>query len=433
SIYTKTDGVVTVGVAAPWPGDTLHYLPWSTCVLWCYTPLTGPKIVTYYPDPLWYAYGANIIGNNHMISWPTVGQEVNMGDLYVVWCEFPYNQESNGYQSGEIYISRSIDGGWRWSPKYNLTRTPDISELYPSISARITDRTLRILYEVDLVNGSYVQGETDHSDNPMHLLSIPIRETDLELVGFTGVDTANFSNTDTVVPTVTVRNNGPNEVACQVRIRIDNAADKYMWYEYEATPGDTDTLFLRLPTLLYESEKETIIGVGEEITVTLDTFNLLKDLSAWYDSVWFGNDTLYMTVETPTATDTYFLWLPSDSNHYVVEVAWIADWDISNNRFEYPAEALEGASERSLPSMRFVPDRNVVTGTFTGYLETGRPGRVEVDVYNLAGRKIVSERLDASGGRVPITVDLKDVSPGIYLYRIRTDAGETHGRFILVR
>ncbi|RKZ21582.1 hypothetical protein DRQ18_04260 [bacterium] len=427
-IYTTSDEPAMVTVGALWHGDTLYYFPWSTCVLWFYSPSSGARIVTYYPDPLWYEYDS-IIGNNQIISWPTLGQDVNTGYLYVVWCEFPYNQAFGNFQSGEIYVSRSMDGGVTWSPKFNLTRSDGVCELYPSTPARIPDTTLRVFCELDLGTGSYVQGAGPLTDNPMYYMSIPIVETDLEIVGFSGFDTASFYNGDTLVPVITVRNNGPNEVVCQVRLRIDNPADKYLWYSYVTASGDTNTLILRLPTLLYESEKETIIGVGEEISVTLDTFNILKGNYAFYDTVWYANDTLFFTI----LEDTYGLWLPADSNHYLMEVACIGDIDISNNRIEIPGEVFEGVKRKKEEKAKFIVDREVVTEVFTGWIDMRRSGKVEIAVYDVAGRRVYGEERMVNAGRIPVRVEMDGRLPGVYLYRIKTPEGEATGRFVLVK
>ncbi|RKZ19240.1 hypothetical protein DRQ18_07795, partial [bacterium] len=305
-------------------------------------------------------------------------------------------------------------------PKFNLTSTPDVEELYPSIAAKVVDGKIRVLYERDLSAGSYVQGEGSFTDNPYELMTIPVVSTDLEVVSYSGFDPFAFDNADTLVPYITIRNNGPNEVVCQVRMRIENYADKWEWYSYTTAAGDTDTLWLRMPNLLYASEKETTIAVGEEITVALDTFYL------WADSLaWLTPDTLIYV--TPYGEDT--LWLPEDSNVFYLEVACLADEDIDNNVMMIP----EGISEKETPRVKWVCGGNVISDEFTGRLSLPRECNVTIAIYNVAGREVYREDMEMRRGINEVRIDVEVLIPGTYFYIIRALGRETKGRFLKIR
>lgn len=220
-LYDQDDSIHVVTVATK-PADPGFYYPLAACNLWHYTPEYGLSLVSSYPwmyqSPPFNGING-IYGNNQLIHMPSIGEDPVTGYLYVLWDEFPWYEESGGFECGELFASRSTDGGQTWSFKQDLTNTHNESEVYPAM-AQIVDGKLHVVYESDLVAGAYVQGDSPISFNPIRYLEYTVRGGDVAVVSIDSPPDV-VSIGQSYVPQVTVQNLAADTVSFSVSCQAD--------------------------------------------------------------------------------------------------------------------------------------------------------------------------------------------------------------------
>ncbi len=221
-LYDLDDSLHVVSVSTRPSEQPGYYLPLADCNLWHYTPEYGMSLVSSYPRMYQNAAfnGVNgIYGNNQLIHMPELGLDPSTGYFYVLWNEFPWYEEQGLFECGELFASRSTDGGQTWSFKHDLTNTHNESEVYPAL-AEVVDGNLHAVYEADLVAGAYVQGDSPVSWNPVLYLEHEIIDGDAAVVSIDSIpDDVWWTNSYT--PYITVQNNGPSTISFSVSCQAD--------------------------------------------------------------------------------------------------------------------------------------------------------------------------------------------------------------------
>jgi len=116
---------------------------------------------------------------------PSIGQDPATGDLYCMYQVYDCDTTAismAGMPSGEVYMSKSIDGGQNWSVGINITETitPEnatagncLSELSPTM-AKLVDGTCHIMYVLDRDAGVVVQTEGTWTFNEIKYHSVAV-------------------------------------------------------------------------------------------------------------------------------------------------------------------------------------------------------------------------------------------------------------------
>jgi hypothetical protein len=141
--------------------------------MWHYVPGRNPeltRICRIMPDTLAATVGYNAIFAGR----PSIGQNPENGNLYVVWEQFdPVNYEPTTQRlRADIWGTASTDGGLTWATPKRITEPDQTSKRFPFL-APIVDDYCWITYVVDLVAGFYVQGEGPMSTNPVVVHQVP--------------------------------------------------------------------------------------------------------------------------------------------------------------------------------------------------------------------------------------------------------------------
>ncbi|MEO0088221.1 MAG: T9SS type A sorting domain-containing protein [candidate division WOR-3 bacterium] len=141
--------------------------------MWHYVPGRNPeltRICRIMPETLAATVGYNAIFAGR----PSIGQNLQNGNLYVVWEQFdPVNYEPTTQRlRADIWGTASTDGGLTWAPPKRITEPDQTSKRFPFL-APIVDDMCWIVYLVDLVSGFYVQGEGAMSMNPFVVHQVP--------------------------------------------------------------------------------------------------------------------------------------------------------------------------------------------------------------------------------------------------------------------
>ncbi|MEO0118946.1 MAG: T9SS type A sorting domain-containing protein [candidate division WOR-3 bacterium] len=141
--------------------------------MWHYVPGRNPeltRICRIMPETLAATVGYNAIFAGR----PSIGQNLQNGNLYVVWEQF----DSVNYEPtterlrADIWGTASTDGGLTWATPKRITEPDQTSKRFPFL-APIVDDMCWIVYLVDLVSGFYVQGEGAMSMNPFVVHQVP--------------------------------------------------------------------------------------------------------------------------------------------------------------------------------------------------------------------------------------------------------------------
>jgi len=244
-MYDVDDSVHAVTVSTR-PADPGYYYPMAACNLWHYTPEYGLSLISSYPwmyqSPAFDGLNG-IYGNNQLIHMPAIGEDPNTGYFYVLWNEFPWYEEQGLFECGELFVSRSTDGGQTWSFKHDLTNTHNESEVYPAL-AQLVDGSLHAVYESDIIAGAYVQGDSPFSINPVRYLEHEIVDGDVEVISIDSIPDAVWW-TQNYTPYVTVRNNGAQTASFSVSCQAD--FEGYAFYMdnqpvYDLAAGSTTSI-----------------------------------------------------------------------------------------------------------------------------------------------------------------------------------------------
>jgi hypothetical protein len=93
--------------------------------------------------------------NASILSHPTIGFSADGSSMYVAFsvCQV---DTLLGYNFNDIYITRSVDNGATWSTPKNITNTPNVDEMYPTLERfKNGNNSAWIGYQVDEIPGSF--------------------------------------------------------------------------------------------------------------------------------------------------------------------------------------------------------------------------------------------------------------------------------------
>jgi len=77
---------------------------------------------------------------------------------------------------------------------------------------------------------------------------------------------------------------------------------------------------------------------------------------------------------------------------------------------------------------------NPTSGTIEIQYLIDRDGRVDINVFDVAGRRVLSQTVaSASVGVQFLTIDTSPLSSGVYFLRLSTAQGQAHRKFVVVR
>jgi len=98
---------------------------------------------------------ANIVGH------PSIGFSTDGSAIFVAFSAAQVDTNSSGAVPGfnynDIYVTRSTDNGATWSRPKNITNTPDVDEMYPTIARfnSASNNQAWVGYQSDIIPGSY--------------------------------------------------------------------------------------------------------------------------------------------------------------------------------------------------------------------------------------------------------------------------------------
>jgi len=389
-LYDGRDSIHVVTVATK-PADLGEYYPLAACNLWHYTPELGLTVVSSYPwmyDPPAFDGVDGIYGNNQLIHMPSIGYDPETGYFYVLWVEFPWYEEQGGFQCGELFVRRSTDGGQTWSFKMNMTNTHNESEVYPSL-AELVDGKLHIVYEQDVVAGSYVRGSSSLSFNPVKYLGYPVADGNAAALTIDSPPDA-VSYGQSYTPKVTVQNRGAEPISFSVSCQADYG--EYCFYM------DTQPV------------RDLAPGATEQVSFepwVPDT--VLQGLSGtFWTCAGFVGDTNY-------------------SDDCVQKLVLVG---------------IEEAADRKIRRLRFTLGEchpNPFSQSTSIRYEIAKAEYVSLAVYDLAGR-IVNTLVDQdlSSGTYTATWNGKDsggqlIPNGVYFYRLKSGSFTATRKTVLIR
>jgi len=311
-IFDKNDNVHVVwpGGLSTFSGYIFPYMGWG---IWYYNSQTDSIYPvaympdhdeTFYPYYDWYFYGQNAMH-------PTIGEDPNTGNLYIVWAGFPtgHKHHTTDRRVMDIFASYSLDGGRTWAPKYDITFTEDEAEGWPCLAPIVND-TLHIMYLWDK-NGmnDIMEQQLDNTAEPVVYLRVPITYGDVAVESISGLP----KYPDPVVldvaytPVVTVRNLGTSEVKCQVALEIYVLPKDWLWLRNETGSRDT----MNQPYIYKYQVKSETLAAGEVRDVEFDPWT-------------------YSLPSEPTLSLIY----------YKAYVSMLVDQDITNNVIKDSANAM---------------------------------------------------------------------------------------------
>ncbi|TET46293.1 T9SS type A sorting domain-containing protein [candidate division TA06 bacterium] len=389
-LYDANDSLHVVTIATK-PADPGYYYPMAACNLWHYTPEFGLSLVSSYA---WMyqtpAFGgiSGIYPNTQLIHMPSLGMDSYSDYLYVLWQEFPWYEQQGGFECGELFVSRSTDGGQTWSFKHDLTNTHNESDMYPAM-AEIVDEKLHIVYEADLVAGSYVQGDSPISFNPIKYLEHTIVDGDAEVVSIDSPPTA-VTPGQSYTPQITVRNAGSGTISFSVTCQAD-----YEGYGFYIDTQPVDNL-----------------GPGASTQISFMDWVPDTVLGGYSGTFWacagYVGDTNY-------------------ANDCKQKGVLVGIEEVFGGR--------SGPLKFALGEGRPSPFGSVTSVRY----EIAEAGHVSLVVYDIAGRTIKTlVDKDLSKGTYTATWDGKDsggelASNGVYFYRLTSGAHSAVNKTVLMR
>ena len=389
-LYDGSDSIHVVTVATK-PADLGEYYPLAACNLWHFTSELGLTVVSSYPrmyDAPAFNGVDGIYGNNQLIYMPSIGYDPETGYFYVLWVEFPWYEEQGGFQCGELFVRRSTDGGQTWSFKMDMTNTHNESEVYPSL-AELVDGNLHIVYEQDVVAGSYVRGSSSMSFNPVKYLGYPVADGNAAALTIDSPPDA-VSYGQSYTPEVTVQNRGAEPISFSVSCQADYG--EYCFY--------------------MDTQPVTDLAPGATEHVSFEPWvpdSVLQGLSGtFWTCVGFVGDTDY-------------------SDDCVQKSVLVGIEEAADRRIK-PTRSVLGSCHPNpfnlLTSIRY---------------EIAEAGHISISVYDLAGR-IVSTLVDQNlaGGTYTATWNGKDsggqlVPNGVYFYRLKSGSFTATDKTVLIR
>jgi hypothetical protein len=164
--------------------DSIGSSYWNASIIWHWSeqwPDSFRMIADFFDPSDWVDCGAwNVKAQR-----PSLGQDPATGHLYCMYQVYDTDSlhlSAYGWPSGEVYVSKSTDGGMNWSLGTNVTNTitPQQapagqckSEEDPSM-AKLVDGECRIFYMFDYDAGSTIQTQGQWTHNRMRYHHVPV-------------------------------------------------------------------------------------------------------------------------------------------------------------------------------------------------------------------------------------------------------------------
>lgn len=423
-IFGADENVLLVTDASLGTPTQGNYYPGLSCVIWFYSPNTGlARMVSYYPYPAnlaWYPasswdevlypyYGG-------LQAKPVIGEDPVTKYLYVIWIEFPMDTFSiNGYEAGEIYASYSLDRGWSWAPKINLTNTPTMCEVFASLAPVVND-TLHMLYMYDLDGyDDIIQEGFDPNKCQFFSYNEPVKRGDIEVLsinspsGDTVADTLYIDSLYT--PCATYKNNGTTSATFQARFEILTA--NIFLFGDSASGYDT----LLTPSLWHYDVQNITLAAGETTQVVFKSW-LCNGDSTFGDSITRGS--IY---------------------YYMASASMLVDTVLDNNvLWTVPLVGVEESSSKLPRNVTLSkPYPNPSNRNSNINYSLSYTSNVTIKVYDIAG-KFISKVVDrnCNPGSYIATWDGKDskgnkVAAGLYFYRVEIGSKTETGKILRIR
>lgn len=391
-----------------------YFFPFLPNPLWHYSPGTGVSVVTYLsPGVLPDMPALNRYGFSYLADRPSLGQD-GLGYLYCVWREFSFAlwDVATGFPLGEIYAARSMDGGLTWGPKVNLTMTPTLNEVYPSLAKFVND-TLHIIYQRDYGVGLYVHAEGPRTDNPIIYHNVPVIPGDIEVVSIDapphwGLDTTSYIG-QTYTPKVTYHNKGAETITFQARFEIESPS-------FFMVLNDNQDTILQREGLYYDIVEVTLEG-GASVQVEFAPFFV---------------DTSLAPPGEPFRAKLYYTGI----------AALLGDIDITDNtlRDSLIVGEMVGIEERPehppLFALKLSPNPSL--GSVSIDYTVPQKGLTTIRIFDVVGRLVMGYEEDVPAGAHIHLWDGKDASgqrvpSGVYFVRLAHNGEEISKKLLLLQ
>ena len=155
----------------------------NNSLIWHWCDATGyySLVADGWLEPFPYVCGAW----QRFVQRPCIAEDESTGDLFIVYQQYDTSDiAANGYPQADIMISRSIDGGIRWSIGTNISNTHSpgaeagycMHEREITCNETIVNDTLCIFYILDKDAGSVIQSEGAWTLNYAICQRVPISE-----------------------------------------------------------------------------------------------------------------------------------------------------------------------------------------------------------------------------------------------------------------
>ncbi len=440
--------------ASSLPDVGRYYVSVWSSVLWHYYEKTDSVYMVAYnfapSRELPWSFGIYPFYWGNIIHHFALVEDPGTHTLYCFWIEPPFHQY--GFQGsdtvaiGEIYFAFSTDMGRTWSPKFNISNTPELSEWFLSACWSESENKPYILFQQDLdplrdidpsedgynytvnpvvvgqVGDLPVIGEGEIVEKHVEGL-LPNDTIDTVIMPFTSLDTVKLYNyalhfVDTtdfgvpIVPKVMYKNAGDRPLKFTARAEIIFTGffiyhdTLYIYPSIDSiSPERKDTLIE--PLWMYSSERLVELLPGESVVVAFDTFMIPEAETA----IWRGTGLKVLTTFTE---DSLVLALTGKKKAIELEEKKVA----IDKRIEvYPNPASYFVNIRLLPAGK---------------------GNVKVAIYDIAGRKIRTLFDGMLTGEKILRWDGKDskgvmVPSGIYFIKVQSGRNVCLSKIIWMR
>jgi hypothetical protein len=96
------------------------------------------------------------------------------------------------------------------------------------------------------------------------------------------------------------------------------------------------------------------------------------------------------------------------------------------------SDVLTGVADGATPSLTTITSLspNPASRSLTLAYRSGQSDRVDVEVFDAAGRRVLARRAAGTGTE---TIDTSSLAAGVYFLRLRTGAGQDARKFVVVR
>lgn len=184
SVFFDDQDNIHVAFTTPYYDEINFRISWSNSLIWHWSESTGyySLVADGWFDEL--AWGGLMCGAwQRYVQRPCIAQDETAGNLLIVYQQFDTSDiAANGYPQADAMISRSIDGGIRWSVGTNVTNTHApggnpgdcMHERDITCNETVENDTLHIFYVLDKDAGSVPYNEGTWTLNQAICQRIPI-------------------------------------------------------------------------------------------------------------------------------------------------------------------------------------------------------------------------------------------------------------------